>query len=435
MPVIVASRDAVAVMRKHLEDQQVIVDKVLHSRLEPWRTFTPTVYIVDSKGLVRRAFIGKLDSSAKRNCCRSWSGARCRTRAIRRSTHADQAETPGPRIIASVVMVRDVRLQPQERRRERSRARLFERDGSDPSSASRPPTRKRRSSSTRVSRWSTHSISAKPSIPSSTPPNWTRTRRCRTGASRSPTDRTTTPGWSSRDRERAGFDAIQTAAGLAPNAPEPERAYIDALARCFTDQPKPDQPKLARDYSDAMREVYRRYPDDPDAAALFAASLMNLNPWHLWKIDGQPGPDTPEIVAVLEEALRRWPEHTGVNHFYIHTMEGSRYPERALPSAHRLETLAPAAGHLVHMPSHIYLRTGDYAAAVRSNQQAIAADRNYRRSSPSRRPESWAIRTTTSTFLRSRPAWMANSKPLAAPPRRSSRTCTTRRWPPCRRSC
>lgn len=188
----------------------------------------------------------------------------------------------------------------------------------------------------------------------------------------------------SRDRERAGFDAIQTAAGLAPKAPPPEQAYIDALVLCFTDAPKPDQPKLARDYSNAMREVYRRYPDDPDAAALFAASLMDLNPWHLWKIDGQPGsdaasPDTPEIVAVLEEALRRWPQHTGVNHFYIHTMEASSYPERALPSAHRLETLAPAAGHLVHMPSHIYLRTGDYAAAVASNRQAIAADENYQR--------------------------------------------------------
>jgi tetratricopeptide (TPR) repeat protein len=186
----------------------------------------------------------------------------------------------------------------------------------------------------------------------------------------------------SRDRERLGFDFIQTAVGLAPGAPAPERAYIDALARAFTDDPAPDQSKLARDYSDAMRDVYRNCPDDPDAAALFAASLMNLNPWHLWKIDGQPGPDTPEIVTVLEEGLRRWPEHTGVNHFYIHTMEGSPNPERALASANHLAALAPAAAHLVHMPSHIYLRTGDYAAAVKSNQQAIAADQEYRRQQP-----------------------------------------------------
>jgi tetratricopeptide (TPR) repeat protein len=182
----------------------------------------------------------------------------------------------------------------------------------------------------------------------------------------------------SRDRERAGFDAIQTAVGLAPNAPEAERAYIDAMARCFTDEPNPDQPALARAYADAMRDVYRRYPDDPDAAALFAASLMNLNPWRLWTLDGEAGPETPEIVTVLEDALRRWPEHTGVNHFYIHTMEGSKNPERALASARRLESLAPAASHLVHMPSHIYLRTGDYAAAVKSNRQAIAADVRYR---------------------------------------------------------
>lgn len=186
----------------------------------------------------------------------------------------------------------------------------------------------------------------------------------------------------SRDRERAGFDAIQTAVGLEPKAPAQERAYIDALARGFTDAPNPAQPQLARDYAGAMRDVYRRDPDDPDAAALFAASLMDLTPWHLWKIDGQPGSDTPEIVAVLEDGLRRWPEHTGVNHFYIHAMEGSPFPEHALASANRLAALAPATGHLVHMPAHIYLRTGDYAAAVRSNLQAIAADRDYRRQQP-----------------------------------------------------
>jgi tetratricopeptide (TPR) repeat protein len=202
-----------------------------------------------------------------------------------------------------------------------------------------------------------------------------------------------------RDREQAGFDFIQTAVGIATLGPEPERAYIAALARCFTDAPRPEQPKFARDYADAMREVYRRYPDDPDAAALFAASLMDLNPWHLWTIDGQPGPDTTEIVTVLEEALRRWPEHVGVNHFYIHAMEGSPYPERALASAHRLETLAPAAGHLVHMPSHIYLRTGDYAAAVRSNQQAIAADQDYRRQQPAAPPGAMGYANHNQHFL------------------------------------
>jgi tetratricopeptide (TPR) repeat protein len=189
-----------------------------------------------------------------------------------------------------------------------------------------------------------------------------------------------------KDRERAAFDAVQTAVGLEPKAAPQERAYIDALARCFTDQPNPGQARLGRDYADAMREVYRGYPDDPDAAALFAVSLMDLNPWQLWSVDGRPGPDTREIVSVLESALRRWPEHTGINHFYIHAMEGSPNPERALASAQRLAILSPSASHLVHMPSHIYLRTGDYAAAVRSNREAIAVDRNYQRLQPAGTP-------------------------------------------------
>ena len=181
------------------------------------------------------------------------------------------------------------------------------------------------------------------------------------------------------DREQEGFDAIQTAVGLARGASEPERAYIDALACDFSDDPEADLTKLNHEYANAMREVYHRYPDDSDAAVLFVASLMNMNAWHLWKIDGQPGPDTLELVAVLEDALRRWPEHTGANHLYIHAMEASPYPERALPSAHRLPALAPAAGHLVHMASHIYFRTGDFAAAVKSNQDGVEADQRYQR--------------------------------------------------------
>ena len=167
-------------------------------------------------------------------------------------------------------------------------------------------------------------------------------------------------------RQTASIGAIRTAERLAAGAPAPERAYVKALSACF--------PKAPRACADAMREVYRGYPDDADAAVLYAASLMNINPWHLWSIEGAPGPDTTEIVAVLEAVLRRWPDHLGANHFYIHAMEASPYPERALPSAHRLETLAPAAGHLLHMPSHIYMRTGDYAEAVKCNQRAVAVD-------------------------------------------------------------
>ncbi|MGH9541962.1 MAG: hypothetical protein ACRD2H_08775 [Terriglobales bacterium] len=179
--------------------------------------------------------------------------------------------------------------------------------------------------------------------------------------------------------EKAAYDAIQKAKTLAGSAPENERAYVDALARRFTMDPKPDYRGLGRAYAAAMRDLSRRYPDDPDAAALFAESLMGLNPWELWTNDGKPGENTLEIVSVLEGVLRSWPDHIGANHFYIHTMEAAPDPERALASAHRLETLAPAAAHLVHMPAHIYMRTGDYAAAIKSNRQAVAVDDAFHR--------------------------------------------------------
>jgi tetratricopeptide (TPR) repeat protein len=123
-----------------------------------------------------------------------------------------------------------------------------------------------------------------------------------------------------------------------------------------------------------MREVKKRYPDDLDAATLFAESLMDMHPWKLWDHDGNPGPDTEECVATLESVLRRDPSHVGANHFYIHAVEASRHPDRGLASAQRLADLAPGAGHLVHMPAHIYIRTGDQAASVANNKRAAAAD-------------------------------------------------------------
>lgn len=181
------------------------------------------------------------------------------------------------------------------------------------------------------------------------------------------------------DREKAAYVAIQKAQSLAASAPESEREYVDALARRFTNDPKPDYDRLGRAYAAAMRDLYNRHPDDPDAATLFAESLMDLHAWDLWTSDGKPGENTSEIVSVLEGTLRRWPDHVGANHFYIHAMEASPYPERALPSAQRLQTMVPAAGHLIHMPAHIYIRTGDYEAAVKSNQQAVAVDDAYLR--------------------------------------------------------
>jgi len=177
--------------------------------------------------------------------------------------------------------------------------------------------------------------------------------------------------------EKAGYEAVQKAKKLSAVGPENERAYIDALLKLFSADEGADTAKLATNYVPAARDLKNKYPDDPDAATLYAAVLMDLHSRKLWTSDGAPSEDTMEIIAVFEDVLRRWPDHPGANHLYIHTMEASPFAERALPSARRLETLVPAAGHLVHMPAHIYMRTGDYSAAVKSNADAIASDRNY----------------------------------------------------------
>ena len=121
----------------------------------------------------------------------------------------------------------------------------------------------------------------------------------------------------------------------------------------------------------------RRYPNDLDAATLFAESAMDLRPWQLWTPDGKPAEGTEEIVRTLESVLKRDPNHLGANHYYIHAMEASGTPEKALASAERIKTLAPAAGHLVHMPAHAYIRTGDYHGATQANEVAVAADQAY----------------------------------------------------------
>jgi tetratricopeptide (TPR) repeat protein len=170
---------------------------------------------------------------------------------------------------------------------------------------------------------------------------------------------------------------VDKALALAATAPENERAYVDALSKRYAADPAADKAVLLRDYNAAMRELSRRYPDDLDAATLFAESGMNLRPWKLYKPDGAPEEGTEELVGVLESVLKRDPNHPGANHYYIHAVEASRQPERALPSAARLETLVPSAGHLVHMPSHIYIRTGSYLAAEKSNAVAAEVDRQY----------------------------------------------------------
>lgn len=183
-------------------------------------------------------------------------------------------------------------------------------------------------------------------------------------------------------RATQAFDAIQKARDLAKAGPDSEREYIEAMAVRYTNDPKADRAALARKYSQAMGALSKRHPDDLDAATLYAESLMNLRPWKLWSLDGTPAPGTEEIIAVLESVLRRNPNHIGANHYYIHTVEASQSPERALASAKRLEALVPAAGHLVHMPAHVYARTGDHAGAARANQAGAEADRVYLKTAP-----------------------------------------------------
>ena len=168
--------------------------------------------------------------------------------------------------------------------------------------------------------------------------------------------------------------ALYRAKILSPKAAPVEREYIEALSKRYSDDPKADKAKLAIAYKNAMGELSKRHPDDLDAATLYAESAMNLRPWELWTRDGKPAEGTEEIIAVLEGVLKRNPDHPGANHYYIHAVEAGPHPERGLPSADRLKTLVPAAGHLVHMPAHIYFRVGDYEQAARQNELAMVAD-------------------------------------------------------------
>jgi len=182
------------------------------------------------------------------------------------------------------------------------------------------------------------------------------------------------------DRARAGYAAAQKAAELAKGCTPVERALIEAVSKRFAETP-PENPEgqgaLDRAYADAMRDVAAGFPDDADARALYAESLMTLRPWNLWKADGTPQPGTEEIVTVLEGVLASHPEHPGANHYYIHAVEASPNPEKALEAAERLPGLVPGAAHIVHMPSHIYMRLGRYEEACEANRRAIEVDKAY----------------------------------------------------------
>jgi len=176
------------------------------------------------------------------------------------------------------------------------------------------------------------------------------------------------------DAHSAAYGEVQKALALKSRASVAERAYIDALATRYSANADADQEALQIAYKNAMQDLARRYPNDIDAAVLYAESAMDLRPWKWWTPDGKPAEGTLEIVKVLERVLAQQPDHIGANHYYIHAVEASQHPEKALPAAKRLEKLAPAAGHLLHMAAHIYIRTGDYPEAARVNEAAVRAD-------------------------------------------------------------
>jgi tetratricopeptide (TPR) repeat protein len=182
------------------------------------------------------------------------------------------------------------------------------------------------------------------------------------------------------DRTKPANEAARKALSLAGGSTPVEKALIEALVKRYSDPPAytPEaQAALDTAYAEAMRDVHRRFPDDVDAAALTAEALMDLHPWDLYTVDEKPQPWTAEILGLLEAVMAKDPDHPGANHYYIHAVEASANPDKALASAGRIAALVPGAAHMVHMPSHIYARVGRWADASEANRKAIAVDRDY----------------------------------------------------------
>jgi len=186
-------------------------------------------------------------------------------------------------------------------------------------------------------------------------------------------------------RAKVAFEAVQRAGANAAKASPVEQALIAAVAKRYPNaqplDPSNSTPVLTA-HANAMRDVAKRFPDDVDVQVLFAESMMDLNAWKLWTLDGKPAPGTAEIESILEAALKKDPTHPGANHYYVHTMEASMHPEMALASAERLTGMMPAAGHLQHMPAHIMQRVGRYEDASKANRDGVAADMAYMQSTP-----------------------------------------------------
>ena len=178
------------------------------------------------------------------------------------------------------------------------------------------------------------------------------------------------------ERKKKYNEAMANAKRLKSSATPKEQALIDALATRYSEDLTKDVAELNISYMKAMTKVVQKYPEDADIQILYAASVMNTVPWNYWDTDGNPSPNIKEAKAALEKAMKIEPENPGAHHYYIHMVE-LPYPDLGVPSADKLASLMPGAGHIVHMPSHIYIRVGRYKEAVEVNQTAILADEDY----------------------------------------------------------
>ncbi len=179
------------------------------------------------------------------------------------------------------------------------------------------------------------------------------------------------------ERWERGFQAAQKALSLLDEENEKEKALVQAMAKRFTWPAPKEQRPYDEAYAKAMKKVHQQFPDDPDIATLYAESLMNLQPWDYWTEQKEPKGNNKEFIAVIEKVLEGHPDHPGASHLYIHAMEAGPTPEKAVPFADRLRTRIPGSGHLVHMPSHIYVRVGRYADAADANIEAVKIDKAY----------------------------------------------------------
>lgn len=180
------------------------------------------------------------------------------------------------------------------------------------------------------------------------------------------------------DHYERAYNAIQQAVKLSENTTEKEQELIQAMSKRYEPSPPEDRSHLDTNYSNALKVLYLKYPEDTNIAAMYAESVMNLHPWNLNEEDGTEKPWTKEIVSILETIINKAPKHPGANHFYIHAVEASDTPERAYHSAKVFDDGAvPGAGHLIHMPSHVYIRTGDYHKGTIANINAVKADSTY----------------------------------------------------------